>query len=110
MGANPISLSDSTGLVPGPSPEARDRSCAQLAFVRNYLVMRKWKMSDKYFHCKANCEAARCGKYGYDEACSLSDEREEYGQRKNPPDPIIDSLKDQEANRHGRWNAVIQPA
>lgn len=39
----------------------------------------------------------------------LSDEREEYGQRKNPPDPVIDSLADQEANRHGRWNAVIQP-
>jgi len=22
------------------------------------------KLSDKYFHCKANCEASRCGKYG----------------------------------------------
>jgi len=117
---SPILSSDPTGTEAVSEMYRRDWStpgsegtgqvnCARAAFIRNYMIMREWKLSDKYFHCKANCEAARCGDKGYDEACRLSDQRERYGQQKNPPDPILDSLADQDANRHGRWTSVIQP-
>ena len=111
--ANPISLSDTTGLVPGPPPsaieESKQRTCAQAAMRRNYddMVNSRWKYSDKYFHCKANCEAARCGPFGYDEACTISDLRELYGFFKG--DPAADSQADQAANRHGRDGAGKNP-
>lgn len=69
----------------------------------NYLDMRgaDWKNSDKYFHCKANCEASRRGNAGAATAESISDAREWLDQvvKGNSPQ---DSEADQEANRTGR--------
>lgn len=106
---NPVSAIDSTGLVPGTPmtpQESRERSCAEQAFIRNYNDMRaaNWKLSDKYFHCKANCEAARCGKYGYDEACRISNQRERLDQLFG--DPPSASADDQAANVYGRTVAA----
>ena len=67
----------------------------------------RWKYADKYFHCKGNCEAAKCGSSGYDEACLVSDLREVYGLFKG--DPRADSRADQAANMHGRNGARSNP-
>jgi len=107
---NPIGLTDPTGLQASdlrtPSAaqirEMSQRSCARQAFLRNYEAMRaaNWKRSDKYFHCKANCEAARCGPAGYDEACVVSNVRE--ATDKAFGDPPSASAADQAANQYGR--------
>ena len=46
-------------------------------FARNYEILRRgnWKKADKYFHCKANCEAAKRGPGGVAAAKVLSDVR-----------------------------------
>lgn len=87
----------------------KQQSCARRAFLQNYDDMRaaNWKPSDKYFHCKANCEAAKCGPYGYDEACNLSDTRETFDIVKG--DPASASAADQSANRYGRDTAKKNP-
>ncbi|WP_304438406.1 RHS repeat-associated core domain-containing protein, partial [Lysobacter sp. Root983] len=82
------------------------RNCAAIAMARAYLEMRwlNWKYSDKYFHCKANCEATRCGKCGEQRACEISDRREEDDkERKGDSDAAIRA--DQLANDYGRRNA-----
>jgi len=111
----PLSLIDPTGLqythVPTPEEfeERKQRSCARDAFLRNYQDMRKanWKLSDKYFHCKANCEASRCGKYGEDEACDLGNFREWSDQLFG--ESAADAAADQAANRFGRAQAKKNP-
>jgi RHS repeat-associated protein len=117
VSANPISFYDPTGLERDsgrPSPNEIERmkqqDCARRAFLRNYQDMRaaNWQLSDKYFHCKANCEAARCGQYGYDEACNLSDSRETFDRIKG--DPASASAADQSANRYGRDTANKNPS
>ena len=119
--ANPLTFSDPTGLEAVsemnkqgwglPSKEEQNqRNCAITAFRSAYLDMRaaNWINSDKYFHCRANCEASKCGKYGYQEACNLSDQREWFDQTfKN--DPPSASAADQSANRHGRDESVKKP-
>jgi hypothetical protein len=87
----------------------KQKNCARNALLRNYedMVRLNWKFSDKYFHCKGNCEAARCGPYGYDEACNTSDWRELYGLFKG--DPRADSQADQAANQFGRDGAIKNP-
>jgi uncharacterized protein RhaS with RHS repeats len=117
VSGNPVSLHDPTGLqergagMPSPTEIERmkQQDCAQRAFLRNYHDMRaaNWKQSDKYFHCKANCEAARCGPYGYDEACNLGDMRETFDRIKG--DPASASMADQSANRYGRDTANKNP-
>jgi RHS repeat-associated protein len=74
--------------------------------VRNYYDMRdaNWRDSDKYFHCKANCEAARRGRGGRMAACMLSDGREWFDQVVKG-DSAADSAEDQIANRFGRDGA-----
>jgi hypothetical protein len=90
--------------------------CVIEAFNKNFADMRSAnvKNSDKFFHCKANCEAARCGKGSYDMACKLSDTREAYDQFKVCAGPFcvgkgdspLDSQEDQYANSYGRgWGA-----
>ena len=111
--ANPLSSTDPTGLQASEwhTPtneevaELTQRACARQAFFDNYGDMREanWKLSDKYFHCKANCEAARCGKFGVKEACGLSDMREWFDGLKG--DPPSASAADQAANRFGREQA-----
>lgn len=78
--ARPLVLADPTGLQgefihPQTLSDAVERGCAQGAFGRNFLAMRraKWKYSDTYFHCKANCEAAQCGPAGVETACILAE-------------------------------------
>src|SRR5690606_12031896 len=75
-------------------------------FVRNYRVMREANTigADKYYHCKANCEAAQCGEAGEETATFLSALRE-LVDRFIKRDPAEASEADQQANRHGRENA-----
>ncbi|MCB1054655.1 MAG: hypothetical protein KDD11_03990, partial [Acidobacteria bacterium] len=97
-----------------PSEEELDRmvqrSCARQAFYSNYQDMREanWKLSDKYFHCKANCEATKCGDFGYEQACEISDGRELFDQlvKRDPPSA---SIADQAANHAGRKLAKKLP-
>lgn len=117
VSGNPISLFDPTGLQergagmpsPGELEEMKQRFCARRALQRAYdeMVTSKWRYADKYFHCKGNCEAAKCGSSGYDEACLVSDLREVYGLFKG--DPRADSHADQAANMHGRNGARSNP-
>ena len=101
---------DPTGLAPPGLEGITQRRCAREAFSRNYDDMRaaNWKLSDKYFHCKANCEAARCGKYGYDHACAIGDFREMVDQTFKG-DPPSASAADQAANQYGRDTANKNP-
>jgi len=73
------------------------------AFVRNYSDMREVnvKKSDKYFHCKANYEAASYGPGGVFFAEHFSNLREIWDQNVKGY-PLWDSVSDQEANQWGR--------
>jgi RHS repeat-associated protein len=121
VGSNPISFVDPTGteavagmdrLGWGLPPEAGQSqpNCVRAAFARNYFAIRSanWKNQDKYFHCRANCEATRCGKYGYDEACKTSNERESFDQFFKGDTPAM-SAADEAANSHGRDNSLKNP-
>jgi RHS repeat-associated protein len=79
-------------------------------FISNYADMRQsnWKGADKYFHCKANCEAVKRGPAGEELACILSDLREWWGQYVKG-DPKSDSEADQVANRYGRTEGATTP-
>ncbi|MDP3854374.1 hypothetical protein [Phenylobacterium sp.] len=102
--------------------EAQRRQTASLAsgfgartgavgdFGRNYRDMRveDRKNTDKYFHCKANCQAASRGGPGALMAEKLSNLREIYGQRVKG-DELDDVLEDQAANRHGRHGGSAHP-
>lgn len=72
-------------------------------FGRNYGDMRKANTidADMYFHCKANCEAAKRGKEGQQMACMISDVREWFDQNVKG-DPASASADDQAANHYGR--------
>jgi RHS repeat-associated protein len=84
--------------------------CAIEAFARTYGEMRSasWKNSDHYFHCKANCEATRCGAEGESCACIISDLRE-WWDRRAKGDSEAESASDQFANRVGRSFARANP-
>ncbi|HEX9940533.1 MAG TPA: RHS repeat-associated core domain-containing protein [Thermoanaerobaculia bacterium] len=116
VGGNPITSVDPTGLIdetrfptPDEIAELTQRHCARQAILRNYGDMREanWRRSDKYFHCKATCEAARCGTFGFKEACGLGDLREFFDRLLG--DPISASQADQAANRFGREEAGRKP-
>jgi RHS repeat-associated protein len=72
-------------------------------FKRNYQNMRDANTigGDKYFHCMANCEAARRGSYGEKTACLVSDVRE-WTDQNIKGDPPQASNADQFANASGR--------
>jgi len=104
-GASPISRADPTGLfVPLILPYVLPPS---MDFVKNYIDMRNANTiaADKYFHCKANCQAARRGRVGVFVACMISDAREWVDQNIKG-DPADASEADQEANRFGRMMGV----
>lgn len=118
---NPLSLVDPTGLEPPagavafrdymgsiwPSPGfANQISGAARDFGRNYNDMRTANTigADKYFHCKANCEAAQRGWVGKATACVISDAREGVDQYVKM-DPASASQADQVANMAGRSGA-----
>jgi hypothetical protein len=119
VGGNPISRVDPLGLdyismypmmntmlnppqqqPPGPISQTFG---AMGDFWRNYNDMRTANTinGDKYFHCKANCEAARRGPSGANAACRISDAREWFDQNIKG-DPASASAADQAANAYGR--------
>jgi hypothetical protein len=86
---------------------AREATQAWSDFWRNYDDMRTANTinADKYFHCKANCEATRQGPYGEAAACVISDVRE-WTDQNVKGDPASASLADQAANAVGRSGAL----
>jgi hypothetical protein len=60
--------------------------------------------ADKYFHCKANCQASRRGKAGETTACAISNAREWVDQNIKG-DSAAASAADQVANAAGRAGA-----
>ncbi|MCS6328970.1 MAG: hypothetical protein H8K06_18065 [Nitrospira sp.] len=84
-------------------------------FGANYVDMRQawWKGADKYFHCKANCQAAQRGVEGEAVACIISDIREWWDQNVKsywePQSTPQDSAADQQANLYGRLQGSINP-
>lgn len=76
-------------------------------FRRNYSDMRAANTinADKYFHCKANCEATRRGPSGEAAACLISDTRE-WTDQYFKGDLASASRADQAANAVGRSEAL----
>lgn len=100
VGSNPLRDSDSRGLAP-------DSVCVANAFWKNYQDMKAANTinADKYFHCKSNCEGARCSKDAWKLCRDFSDGREWFDMNVKR-DPKSASDADQEANRYGRgWGA-----
>ncbi|UCV28790.1 hypothetical protein KI617_01375 [Ferribacterium limneticum] len=116
VGGNPVNAYDPDGLRqslpnapqghPGYVPPVSGSPCVAQAFLSNYADMRDANTigADKYFHCKANCEATRCGQSGDDQACFISDARE-WADQNIKGDPASASAADQVANQFGRKNA-----
>ncbi|MEN8722711.1 MAG: hypothetical protein ABF335_07460 [Alphaproteobacteria bacterium] len=79
-------------------------------FAQNFIDMREANTvdADKYFHCKANCEATMRGPWGEKTAKELGDWRELYGRIKG--DPPSDEAADQRANQDGRNGAKKYPS
>ena len=112
VGGSPLMQIDAQGLASSgdrfnlPSLPRTNVVCVTNAFLRNYSDMRAANTidGDKYFHCKANCEAARCGPNGPGLACFISDGREWFDQniKRDPPSA---SQEDQVANKYGRDHA-----
>jgi RHS repeat-associated protein len=119
VGGNPVNFTDPTGEVAHVLPVivvavvvaiVRDAVRADRDFVRNYLDMRRANTigADKYFHCKANCEAASHGLGGMIESRMLSELREltdEYIKGDSPQ--ACDA--DRQANDHGRRGGSNNP-
>lgn len=68
---------------------------------------RGWREQDKYFHCRANCEAAQRGPIGQCVARGLGNVREWVDQLAG--DPVSASLPDQAANAYGRAQGTANP-
>lgn len=80
-----------------------DKIEATEKFINNYQDMRDANTigADKYFHCKANCEAAQVSDIGSSVAKTISDTREWVDQNIKG-DPETASQQDQQANYYGR--------
>lgn len=106
---NPVVFFDPYGLWTWPSPSDvwnywREVFGGAYDIVegRNDLVDAGTIGADLYFHCRANCEAARRGPAGEDVACTLSDLREAY-QNELP----VFRLADEAANLQGRTGGMV---
>jgi RHS repeat-associated protein len=102
VGNNPLNFVDPLGLyVTSPISD----------FYKNYRDMRDANTigADKYFHCKANCEASKRGTFGEAMAVCISDSREFFDQRWPKNDPAAASAADQIANHHGRNSIKNNP-
>lgn len=125
VGGNPISYTDPRGLdnpgmgpygpgpnpgIPGMSPWVQSVAAAG-AFSRNYQDMRAANTigGDKYFHCKANCEASRMGPAGEQTASAISDLRE-WSDAKFKGDSPQACRADQAANAIGRSQGLASSA
>ncbi|MBN2752105.1 MAG: hypothetical protein JXQ84_05290 [Rhodospirillaceae bacterium] len=98
------------GVSSGSSSAERRRGGAVGDFWRNYTDMREanFKNSDKYVHCKANCEATKRGKFGEWTAIGIGEGRELTDQYIKG-DSKQDCDDDRIANRHGRVAAKKHP-
>lgn len=113
VGGNPVMFVDLMGLDFGEEyvDYTGDAVGGTGDFINNYVHMRKawWKGADKYFHCKANCEAAQRGEGGIDAAQCISDAREYADQHWPKNDPPEASEADQIANHYGREQGSMNP-
>ncbi|OGP46558.1 MAG: hypothetical protein A2022_06910 [Deltaproteobacteria bacterium GWF2_42_12] len=103
---NPVNFTDPLGLFDWVNPINYWGGFfgATGDFYRNFNDMNKTNIKnggDKYFHCKANCEAAKRGLGGKDAACLISNAKE-YKDVYWSGHPVSDSVADQAANRYGR--------
>lgn len=121
-GANPLLYADPLGLWTWPSPMDVARYWHEVLgggrdFFDNYRDLRAANRqmlqagqspagADKYFHCMANCEAARRGPAGEDTSCTISDTRE-WADQTFKGYPASDSAADQLANRFGRGGGAV---
>ncbi len=104
VGGNPANAADPLGawlINPNGDPSTQI-GCAIQKLWQAYREMKRanWIGADKYFHCKGNCEAAKCGDAGAGMAAVISWLREIYG-RWWKGDPVYDMLADMEANSWG---------
>jgi len=100
---NPVNFTDPYGLWVNPVDYWGDFFGGAGDFYQNFNDMNTTRLGggDKYFHCKANCEAARRGLGGEDAACLISNAKE-YKDVYWSGHPASDSAADQAANRYGR--------
>lgn len=84
-------------------PQSEEAGKAGGDFVKNYKSMRDANTigADKFFHCKANCEATLRGEVGEKVAEVISDTRE-WADQNIKGDPASASDDDQKANQLGR--------
>jgi len=84
---------------------------ADAIFLKNYRDMRETNTigADKYFHCKANCEAAKLGPGGLLEAVIVSEARE-YADQYIKGDHRNACDEDRAANGLGRAGGRENPA
>jgi uncharacterized protein RhaS with RHS repeats len=106
---NPVSLADPYGLWTWPSVANiwnywKERVGAIYDFGQGWHDMRDAGTTgaDLYFHCRANCEAARRGPAGEDAACELSTAREWF---QNEPPQFRQA--DEAANSLGRHGGMV---
>ena len=96
--------------IPGMSPWVQSAAAAG-AFSRNYQDMRSANTigGDKYFHCKANCQASRMGPAGEQTAAGISDLRE-WSDATLKGDSPQACRADQAANAVGRSQGLASSA
>ena len=99
-----------TPLSPPESKPLTDSLDAANHFVDNYQNMRDANTigADKYFHCKANCEAAQISGVGEGIAETISNGRE-WVDMNIKGDTQEASRADQQANHHGREQGKTNP-
>ncbi len=100
---NLVNSQDPLGLRGGPGgpPNSPNNGSAFDDFIEQYQNMREanYQNSDKYFHCMANCEAA---KDGHSEGAEQLSETREWLDEHLKGDSKEDCDADREANDHGR--------
>lgn len=111
---DPVNINDFSGMQSPilPSPIIAKGLSALLNgtkafcdFLRNFydMVVANTIDADKYFHCRANCEASKHGIAGSLVANAMSELRELWDQYSPiEPDPRSECDKDREANKQGR--------
>jgi RHS repeat-associated protein len=111
--SDPVNWGDPWGLYIGwvPSYDAlADAAGAISDFLSNYFDMRMANTikADKYFHCKANCEAAMRGLSGEGMAETISEVREIVDQylKRDAPEKCDEDRRANEQGREGRDSNV----
>lgn len=103
VGGNPINFTDPFGLWENPVEFWKDYAGGTKDFVDNYQDMRDANTigADKYFHCKANCEALKRG-LGGRTAAEWNSETREFFDEKLKGDSKSACDDDRAANKQGR--------